>query len=199
MLNELQRLYSLSLCVLRRRGLFNRTSLPNHPRGLYTNLAASACLSGRSESKAITGTPSLHAPTQSAYQNRPRGMQTAKGKTKRPPAADEWLLLPPASRLDLSSSHVAHSPLTQDQNVRMEEPTIGLCRWMPVQSRKLRDDYFTTEDENVTYSICVKVEVRKFKIDIANLPAPNRAQNRENLELPVSESKNTLFDPQHGT
>ena len=34
---------------------------------------------------------------------------------------------------------------------------------------------------------------------LANPPAPYRAQNQENLEIPFSESKNTLFDPLHGT
>ena len=32
-----------------------------------------------------------------------------------------------------------------------------------------------------------------------NPPAPYRAQSQENLEIPFSESKNTVFDPQHGT
>ena len=34
---------------------------------------------------------------------------------------------------------------------------------------------------------------------LANPPAPYRAQKQENLEIPFSESKNTLFDPLHGT
>ena len=34
---------------------------------------------------------------------------------------------------------------------------------------------------------------------VANPPAPYRAQNQENLEIPISESNNTLFDLQYGT
>ena len=39
----------------------------------------------------------------------------------------------------------------------------------------------------------------KIALRVANPPAPYRAQNQENLEIPFSEPKNTLVDPQHGT
>ena len=34
---------------------------------------------------------------------------------------------------------------------------------------------------------------------IANPPAPYRAQNQENLKIPLSVSKSTAFEPQHET
>ena len=43
------------------------------------------------------------------------------------------------------------------------------------------------------------IRANRFARIALRIARATKAQNQENLEIPLSESKNTLFDPQHGT